>query len=195
MADISPGTASPEYILGAARAYVAAGLCVVPIRADGSKAPAVAWNAYEKRLPIDFEIHKWFSTDKPIGLAIIGGSISGNLEIIDFDDPALIQPWIDAVAAILPNLIARLVRISTPKGGAHFYYRAPSVEHNQKLAVAEDKHVLIETRGEGGYVLAPPSHPECHPLKKAYVHADGPLLTEIQTITADERTTLLDTAR
>jgi putative DNA primase/helicase len=195
MADIVPGTASPDYILAAARAYVASGLSVVPVRADGSKAPAVAWKAYEKRRAIDFELHKWFSADRPIGIAIIGGVVSGVLEIIDFDDPALVAPWINAIGAVRPGLVERLPRIATPKGGAHFYYRAPAVEHNQKLAVAEDKHVLIETRGEGGYVLAPPSHPSCHPLGKAYVHADGPLLTEIPTISAEERTTLLETAR
>jgi putative DNA primase/helicase len=195
MSDTAPGTASPEYILAAARAYLASGLSIVPIRADGSKAPAVSWKAYEKRRPIDFELHKWFSTDRPIGLAIIGGVVSGNLEIIDFDDPSLVSPWTDAVRAVRPGLIERLPRIATPKGGAHFYFRAPAVEHNQKLAIAEDKHVLIETRGEGGYVLAPPSHPKCHPLEKAYVHADGPLLTEIPTLTAEERTTLLETAR
>lgn len=189
------GAASPEYILQAAIAYVAAGLSVVPVRADGSKAPTVSWKAYEKRRAIEFELHKWFAIDQPIGLAIIGGDISGNLEIIDFDDPSLIDPWVKAVEAVRAGLVARLPRILTPKGGAHFYYRAPAVEHNQKLAVAEDKHVLIETRGEGGYVLAPPSHPKCHPLEKAYVHADGPLLTEIPTLTADERTTLLETAR
>lgn len=195
MTDKAPGTASPDYILAAARAYVSAGLSVVPVRADGSKAPAVAWKVYEKRRAIDFELHKWFSVDKPIGIAIIGGIVSGTLEIIDFDDPALIEPWIKAVAAVRAGLIEKLPRVATPKGGAHFYYRAPVIEHNQKLAVAEDKHVLIETRGEGGYVLAPPSHPDCHPLKKAYVHADGPFLTEIPTISAEERTTLLETAR
>jgi putative DNA primase/helicase len=195
MSDTAPGTASPEYILAAARAYLASGLSIVPVLANGSKAPAVAWKAYEKRRPIDFELHKWFSVDRPIGIAIIGGVVSGGLEIIDFDDPSLVVPWIDAVRAVRPGLVERLPRIATPKGGAHFYFRAPAVEHNQKLAVAEDKHVLIETRGEGGYVLAPPSHPKCHPLEKAYVHADGPFLTEIPTLTAEERTTLLETAR
>lgn len=195
MADTAPGTASPEYILAAAQAYVASGLSIVPIRADGSKAPAVAWKHYEKRRAIPFELAQWFSSPNPIGLAIIGGAVSGNLEIIDFDDPSLVQPWIDAVQKVIPGLTEKLPRILTPKGGAHFYYRAPAVEHNQKLAIAEDKHVLIETRGEGGYVLAPPSHPQCHQLGKSYVHADGPLLTEIPTITSEERTTLLETAR
>ena len=195
MPDKAPETASPEYILAAAQAYVAAGLSVIPVRADGSKAPACTWKQYEKRKAIPYELAQWFSTDKPIGLAIIGGAVSGNLEMIDFDDPSLIDPWIQAVNGVRPDLVARLPRIATPKGGAHFYYRAPKIEHNQKLAIAEDKHVLIETRGEGGYVLAPPSHPKCHPLEKAYVHADGPLLTEVPTITDDERTTLIETAK
>jgi len=33
--------------------------------------------------------------------------------------------------------------------------------------------VLIETRGEGGYVLAPGCPPECHPSGKPYTMAHG----------------------
>lgn len=186
---------TPEIVLAAARKYVEAGLSVIPVKADGSKAPTVAWKAYEKRRPLPSELTKWFDVKRPIGLAVIGGSVSGGLEIIDFDDPGLVEPWISEVEKIRPGLPKRLPRIQTPKGGAHFYYRAESIEHNQKLALAEDRHVLIETRGEGGYVLAPPSHPKCHPLEKAYVHADGPGLPEIPKIEATERDILLTVAR
>jgi len=51
--------------------------------------------------------------------------------------------------------------VQTPSGGYHVYYRSPVVTGNQKLAVDPDKpngtYTLIETRGAGGYVLAPPS--------------------------------------
>lgn len=189
------GAASNQYILDAARSYVKAGLSVIPVRADGSKAPPFAWKQYEKRRATEDELAHWFSGKDPIGIAIIGGMVSGGLEMVDFDDPALIEPWTDLVRSMRPELIDSLPHILTPKGGAHFYFKARSIEHNQKLAVAEDKHVLIETRGEGGYVLAPPSHPKCHPLGKAYVHAGGPMLTEIPTLTAEDRTILLETAR
>ena len=53
---------------------------------------------------------------------------------------------------------------------------------NQKLAlgwrdevdattgeITRKKKTLIETRGEGGYALIPPSPPECHPAHREYL--------------------------
>ncbi|MEE8161720.1 MAG: YfjI family protein, partial [Acidobacteriota bacterium] len=54
--------------------------------------------------------------------------------------------------------------------------------------------VLIETRGEGGYVIAPGSPDGCHPLTKPYERLDGQL-TDIPTITGEERELLLNAAR
>src|SRR5262249_52996097 len=69
---------------------------------------------------------------------------------------------------------------------------------NLKLACrpgSEGKPItVIETRGEGGYVLSPSCPPTCHPLKKPYqlLHGD---LTKIPTISTDERDMLLKSAR
>jgi len=54
--------------------------------------------------------------------------------------------------------------------------------------------VLIETRGEGGYVIAPGSPEGCHPLKKPYELLEGNL-AEIPSITSEERELLLNAAR
>src|SRR5215475_12276532 len=63
-----------------------------------------------------------------------------------------------------------------------------------KLAVNANREVMIETRGEGGYALIPPSPAWCHPVHKAYVLRQGDLAA-IPTITADERDILLNCAR
>ncbi|RPI29821.1 MAG: hypothetical protein EHM61_00315 [Acidobacteria bacterium] len=59
----------------------------------------------------------------------------------------------------------------------HLYYRADGVAGNQRLAfrrASEDAaKVLIETRGEGGYVIAPGSPPACHPSGKSYQLRQG----------------------
>ena len=70
----------------------------------------------------------------------------------------------------------------------------PGHRRNQKLAESRDKKTLIETRGEGGYVVAPGSPLACHPLKQPYQLIRGDL-TQIPTITPDERQILLNTAR
>lgn len=150
--------------LTAARAYLAAGLSVVPIRDDGSKAPAVAWAEFStgavdkkgKRLidkngqpipprrPTDAELQQWFSNGKLWGVGVPGGKISGNAEHIDFDtDSERIFPeWCALVEAEAPGLIARLSIRQTPRTppGYHASYRCTEVEipGNTKFAEATD---------------------------------------------------------
>src|SRR5262245_27245919 len=87
-------------VLQAALAYVRAGLSVIPILADGSKAPegrllpklpkgpngklVASWDPYKERLPTEAELQRWFQNGR-LGLAVIGGRVSGGLECADFD--------------------------------------------------------------------------------------------------------------
>lgn len=182
--------------------YVEGGLSAVPVKADGSKAPVGAWKKHQEHRPSPYEIKQNFRGS--VGVAILGGKVSGNLEIFDFDHPDYIEPWVKLVEENSAGLTAKLTRIKTPRGGAHFYYRCPEIEGNQKLAQEPTvdsttgkpgAKVLIETRGEGGYVLAPGCPAACHPTGKLYEYVSGPELTKIQTITPDERKVLLDSAR
>jgi putative DNA primase/helicase len=86
------------------------------------------------------------------------------------------------------------VIVKTPRNGRHLYYRSSVIEGNQKLAVNAQRQTMIETRGEGGYVLTPPSPPWCHPDHKPYELRQGDL-AHIPTITPDERAILLSCAR
>lgn len=179
------------------------GISTIPIKADGSKAPAIAsWKPYQSRRPTPDEISAWYH-DGTYGLAAIAGKVSGNLEIIDIDEPKLVEPFKQAVENQRPGLIGRLVQTVTPSDGAHFYYRHDDEStRNQKLAEDERTngqgerapYTLIETRGEGGYAIIPPSPAACHPDHKPYRFAQGDLAT-VPTITADERSILLHTAR
>ncbi len=192
--------------------YVAAGLSTIPIKADESKAPPFSWREYQDRLPSAFELKKWFGNGAARGIAIIGGRVSGNLEILDFDDPALIPTWRDLIEEEAPGLLARLPQVETPSGGLHIYFRCENIQGNQKLAEREIEvsaetpgahrrdgkffkiKTLIETRGEGGYVVAPGSPLECHALKKPYILING-ALSATPTITAEEREILFACAR
>jgi hypothetical protein len=53
---------------------------------------------------------------------------------------------------------------------------------------------VIETRGKGGYAIAPPSPPACHPWHRSYQLLCGDLAA-IPTMTVGERACLLQTAR
>src|SRR5439155_17035026 len=55
--------------------------------------------------------------------------------------------------------------------------------------------VLIETRGEGGYALAPGSPGACHETGGEYRHLSGPKVSQVQDVSPDEREVLLRCAR
>jgi len=134
------------------------------------------------------------------GTGIVAGKVSGNLEVIDFDDPAAFELWKRLVGELGgADLLKMLVIVETPTGGFHVYYRcSDGVEGNQKLAQRRGSdgklRVLIETRGEGGYVIAPGSPRKCHPLRKSYKLLEGDL-AKIPTTTSEERELLLSAAR
>ena len=184
--------------------YSHSGLSTIPIRADGSKAPACRqWKQYQSRIPTDGELQELFGGRK-LGTAIICGKVSGGLEVLDFDTPGLFEPFVELVEESHAGLIARLPKIQTPRGGMHVYYRCSTIEGNQKLAEESGTQdatgrptvlTLIETRGEGGYVLAPGCPPECHETGRTYEHIAGPPLTQIPTIEPTERDVLLTAAR
>lgn len=156
--------------LDCARRYLAAGFSVIPIKPDGSKSPAEKWKEFQKRLPTDQELSHWFGNGHAYGLAIVCGSVSGNLEVIDFDSKEAFELWSELVESECPGLLENIPRVRTPSGGVHVYLRrGGAVVGNRKLALDAAGRVLIETRGQGGYVLAPGCPSSCHPDGKEYV--------------------------
>jgi putative DNA primase/helicase len=190
-------------ILDTALAYLAAGYSVIPIRTDGSKAPEVAWTQYQQRPAIPNVLRHWFGKIATPGVAIIGGAVSGNLEVLDFDRDAqeIFPAWCALVESEAPGLIARLPIIRTPKAGCHAYYRCPNAEipGNTKLAMdpaaPSRQRTLIESRGKGGYVLAPGCPPACHEAGRTYEHVSGPDLCHVPVVSPEERDVLLRCAR
>jgi Bifunctional DNA primase/polymerase, N-terminal len=180
-----------------ARRLVTAGLSVIPIRPDGTKRPALeAWRPYQRTRPDAATLARWFRHGE--GLAVIGGVVSGQLEILDFDAPELFPSWCALVDACCPGLVARLPLVQTPSDGRHVYYRCAIITGNLRLArrleVDDTPETVIETRGEGGYAVAPPSPSTCHPLQRPYMVLHGDLAA-IPTISVGERACLLQSAR
>jgi putative DNA primase/helicase len=100
-----------------AKAYTDAGISVVPVRCDGSKAPAVAWKHYQERIANDDELRSMFSNG--CGIGIITGGVSGNLEVIDVESAAPIEDFLSLIERHNPKLLRDLVIIATPSGGRH----------------------------------------------------------------------------
>ncbi len=182
-----------------ANRYLKAGLSVIPIKADGSKAPAMSWKAFQSQLPSATELKSFFPESTTLGIAIVAGAVSGHLEVLDFDDADSFDRWTDLIVDCgEADLLNNLPLVKTPSGGHHVYYRCSEIQPNQKLAqrlaVDGKLQVLIETRGEGGYVLAPGSSTSCHGSGKPYELRRN-TLEQVPEISADQRFLLLASAR
>ncbi len=180
--------------------YVQSGLSVIPIRPDGSKAPDVSeWKRYQQALPTPEEC---FHFREEAGIAVICGAVSGNLEVIDCDDAASFTAWAELAEGQLGSeFFGRLMIVKTPRPGFHVYFRCDVISGNTKLAqvsLADGPRpqikTLIETRGEGGYVLAPGSPAACHETGRTYQVAQG-AFSAIPRITPEQREALLSCAR
>lgn len=148
------------------------------------KRPSVkSWKKYmtEKVAPMDMA---------GVGFGLICGRISDNMEVVDidlkYDDTGeLYDQYVQIIKDNDPDLFDSLLIIQTPSGGYHWVYRCETIKGNQKLARKLDKDVLIETRGEGGYIAFIPK------LYKAVQGGFG----SIPTITPEQRDLLHAAAR
>lgn len=129
------------------------GLSVIPVDVK-TKAPLLkTWKQYQSKICSESQCKKWSAGG---AIAIICGKVSGNLEMLDFDNKAeFYDEW---ASYISQNLLDKLVIETSQSGGKHVIYRlAGVVQGNRKLAMGIDNNVRIETRGEGGYFICAPS--------------------------------------
>lgn len=189
--------------------YLAADLSVISVRMDRSKSPAVdSWKEYQTRLPTPDELSRWFS--RPAGIALITGKVSRGLEVLDFDQWETFEPW----RHLTTGIVERLPIVETAGGGYHVLYRCRQIAGNTKIASWEPtlspickrdgtrefcgglpiKPTRIETRGEGGYVVAVGSPAAVHQSGRPYAQVLGTPLPEIPEITPEERKTLWQAA-
>jgi len=205
----------------AARDYVAASLCVIPIDSKPTKKPAYnflpvtgawpdgrprrGWKPFESRRPTDAELLSWFNSwGCSCGIAVVCGAVSGGLEAIDIDSSEYMIPWMEEVQRRAPELPERLVMVRTPRPGLHAYYRCSEISGNVKLAqrtivdqatALSETKTIIETRGEGGYALIPPTPGHCHPSGRIYEYSTSRTLLDVQEISIQERAMLFNVAR
>ncbi|GAA2470652.1 hypothetical protein Ahu01nite_080030 [Winogradskya humida] len=204
-------------MLTAALAWHDAGCAVIPVRADGSKAPLVAWRRFQKVRPDREQVRRWF-TGNPPGLAVLCGAVSGGLEMLELEGRAVAegmgQRLVESVHAAGLSELWQQIAVDgyaerTPSGGVHLIYRlreAP-VSGNLKLArrpateeeLAADPtdkiKTLAETRGEGGYTIVAPSHGTVHETRLPWMAMRGATPDRIPAIAAEEREALLAVVR
>lgn len=145
-----------------AELYLGLGLSVVPLQED--KRPATKeWKSLQTQRLQPSELETYFKPSVP-SIGIVCGAISGGLEVIDVDikHDTTGKLW-EELSELLSTYLfeetySSLVIAKTKNGGFHIYYKSDSIPGNiPDLARNTSKESLIETRGEGGYVVAPPT--------------------------------------
>lgn len=190
-----PGERWTDSTLAAAATFLAHGLQPIPIKADGSKSPALSeWKHLRDRRATDDDLIRWYMDHPERGVGIVCGAISGDLVAIDADVSGDRPGWPmleAAIAAAGGDLAAGWQEAKagwldeTPSGGRHVLIRVPGVEiGNVKLAASATGKPFVETRGEGGQIVCPPSGGAVHPTGRPYrLLAGGP--DTIATMTPD----------
>jgi hypothetical protein len=186
-------------VLQAALNFYDAGVSVVPAAVDGSKAPIGSWKKYQSERASREELIQWFGSGH-IGIGIITGHISKNLEMLELEGRAVSSGLLEEAKEIAFNsglseiwdLITNGYVEATPSGGVHFLYRVSDepISGNQKLArrpgEGDSVEVLAETRGEGGFVVTAPSSGSTHPSGSPWILLKGSPAT-IADLTMEQR--------
>lgn len=181
------------------------GLCPVPPAEDGSKKPNLGrkWRHFQTRKPTSAELNGWWGGDRPqLGVGLVLGAASDNVECLDFDDGPTWAAFLQGVPADLIEVVARIrtgYEEATPqRGRRHLLYRidGKTVPGNGKLASGTRQPdgtypTLIETKGEGGYAIIAPTPAAVHPESpRGWRRITGNLAT-LATLAADEHDRLM----
>ena len=132
------------------------GLTIIPLRGrygvsyDDAKRPIVKWEKWQGRKPDPFTVRGWFAQKPDIDIGILTGSKS-KLFVLDADG----EEGIKSVQSL--NLPPTVVNV-TPRG---LQYLLEWDERLNGLATnlvkPFEEYPGLDTRGEGGYIVAPPS--------------------------------------
>jgi hypothetical protein len=122
------------------------GFRVIPLR-PGKKTPLIDdWP--NKATWDEAQIREWWAKWPDANIGILTGRYrDGFFIVLDFDPRNGGDWWDDVGEDVLPPTWV----VHTPSGGRHFYYRTSELLRGEKLPVG------VDLKGEGGYVVVPPS--------------------------------------
>lgn len=147
--------------LDAAAQYLALGWSVIPLEPRGKRPPVVdsttgarmGWEPYQTRRTRSDEVERWLLRWPDANVGVVAGAVSG-LIVADFDGPEGAE--LLATLDIPPTPTART------GNGWHVFFKHPGGDVRNFAR----KMPGLDLRGDGGYVVAPPS-----------IHATGAVYT------------------
>lgn len=151
--------------------YASMGFAVLPVRLL-EKAPACAHGCKDATTDLDAIAELFFT--KPCNIGIATGKRSGGLFVIDLDvdeetgkdGTATAMDWQRDNGAFPSTVVSR-----TGGGGVQLLYRT-----SETVACSVNCKLGVDIRGEGGYIVAPPS---IHPCGAFYEWESDPEETEV----------------
>jgi energy-coupling factor transporter ATP-binding protein EcfA2 len=140
--------------LDIARQYLGAGFSIIPLAPNSKRPKLESWLEFQQRKPTLDEIANWWGNRSDYGVAVVCGKVS-DIVVLDIDDPEKFGIALKAMGETLPD-----TPIVKTRDGCHLYFRYPA----NRLVTRHDrlKDWGAELRGDGHYVVAPPSVVDGH---------------------------------
>jgi hypothetical protein len=162
---MSPRRTNQEW----ANCYRRLGWSVIPVR-PRAKIPLLTWEPFQTHAATAAQIARWLERWPDANLGVVTGAISG-LVVLDVDpihggDGSL------ADLELRQGRLPQTVEAVTGGGGRHLYFKHPGGFVHNRASMAPG----LDVRGDGGYVVAPPS---VHPAGLDYRWMPGHDPTEI----------------
>jgi P4 family phage/plasmid primase-like protien len=140
-------------LLDAALSYCRRGWSVIPLKPRDKRPTIDSWQPYQLRLATEEEISKWWHQNPKANIGLVAGAISGFF-VVDADGP-------EAVQTLSKSGLPPTPAVQTSPGKRHYYSRHPGFPIPNAVRIAPG----LDIRGDGGYVVAPPS---THPSGSSY---------------------------
>lgn len=166
-------TPNQKMVWSEAKRLLSLGISVIPCKRN--KRPDLqSWQEYTIKRANKRDLFDWFSPDNDFernsqSIGVVCGRVSDNLVVVDLDGIAAIRKF----AAAFPKLCESTQSILTgSQKGVHLYFKVKTMPINANVRV--DGIGGFELRGDGQYVIAPPS-----PHESGYyyrVYRDNPIL-------------------
>jgi len=139
---------------------------VLPLR-PRDKRPLIQWENLQAERPSESDVTEWFQRWPDANIGIVTGEIS-NLIVLDVDPKHGGDISLERLEHRFRPLSATVEAV-TGGGGRHLYFAHPGGLTRNRAGLAQG----IDLRGDGGYIVAPPSiHPSGRPYE--WVPGHGP---------------------
>lgn len=136
------------------------GFSIIPIK-PGDKRPAMRWEMAQEQRADEELVRDWWR--RGFNLAVVTGELSG-IVVVDCDS---LEGTVEAMKLGLPE-----TPTATTGKGRHYYFKHPGVPVRNAVSLLP----AVDIRGDGGYVVIPPSK---HPSGSLYTWLEGLSLEDV----------------